>query len=81
MAKVNKKTLHFNLIFRPEAEGGFTVLVPSLPGCISYGETLEEAKEMIHDAIAGYLVSADKHGEKITSDEEVFTATLDFSYA
>lgn len=81
MKKITSKTLHFNLIFRPEAEGGFTVLVPSLPGCVSYGETLVEAKEMIHDAIVGYLESAKKHGEKIMSDEEIFMATLDFSYA
>ena len=81
MIKGNKKILHFNLIFRPEAEGGFTVLVPALPGCVSYGETLVEAKEMIHDAIEGYVASAKKNGEKIMSDEESFMTTLDFSYA
>lgn len=81
MAKVTKKTLHFNLIFRPEAEGGFTVFAPSLPGCVSYGRTLVEAKAMIEDAVTGYVASAKKHGEKIMSDEEVFTATFDLSYA
>ena len=51
----------FNVIFRPEAEGGFTAIVPALPGCISYGKTLAQAKEMIVDAIDGYLVSLKNH--------------------
>ncbi len=64
--------LQFNLIFRPEPEGGFTVIVPSLPGCITYGRNLNEAKQMAADAISGYLVSLKKHKETIFSDEENF---------
>lgn len=78
MARSNKKNIHFNLIFRPEVEGGFTVLVPALPGCVTYGRDLEEAKKMVADAIDGYLKSAKKHGEKIVGDEESFITTLDF---
>lgn len=63
-------TLQFHTLFRPEPEGGYTALVPSLPGCISYGETLEEAKEMIADAIEGYLVSLQKHNESIPTDAD-----------
>ena len=59
------KILHYNLIFKPEAEGGFTVIVPSLPGCVTYGKNLEEAKEMARDAIEGYLYSLKKHKEAI----------------
>ena len=47
----------YNVIFRPEPEGGFTVLVPALPGCVSYGRTLKEARQMAADAIEGYIVS------------------------
>ena len=43
------------LELQPEPEGGYTVTVPSLPGCISYGETFENAMEMIKDAIEGWL--------------------------
>jgi len=57
--------LRYNVIFRPEPEGGFTVVVPSLPGCVSYGEDLQEAKTMIVDAIHGYIVSLRKHKEVI----------------
>ena len=75
------KFLHYNLIFRPEPEGGFTVLVPALPGCISYGHDLAEAKEMARDAIAAYLKSARKRREKVVSDEHNFIASLDVAYA
>jgi predicted RNase H-like HicB family nuclease len=50
-----RKNLRFNVIFRPEPEGGFTVIVPSLPGCVTYGRNLEEAKKMAVDAIKGYI--------------------------
>ena len=71
------KILHYNLIFKPEAEGGFTVIVPSLPGCVTYGKNLEEAKEMARDAIEGYLYSLKKHKEIIPSDADNFVATID----
>jgi len=58
-------TLNYNLIFKPEPEGGFTVIVPSLPGCITYGKNLEEAKKMAKDAILGYIESLKKHKEPI----------------
>ena len=53
----NMDTLDYTIILHPEPEGGFTVSVPSLPGCITYGQTLDEAKRMATDAIRGYLVS------------------------
>lgn len=52
-------------MYRREPEGGYTAIVPSLPGCVSYGKNLEQAQEMIQDAIAGYLVSLKKHKEPI----------------
>ena len=45
-----------------EPEGGYTISVPSLPGCISYGKTFEEAMEMIKDAMAGWLAVAREEG-------------------
>jgi len=39
------KIFRYNIIFRSEPEGGFTVLVPSLPGCVTYGKNLKEAKK------------------------------------
>ena len=54
---MKKKVLEFQIILRPEKEGGYTVFVPDLPGCITYGKTLEEAYEMARDAINIYLYS------------------------
>lgn len=69
--------LRYNVIFRPEPEGGFTALVPSLPGCVSYGEDLQEAKAMIVDAIHGYIASLKKHKEVIPIDEESFFTSIE----
>ncbi len=49
------KVLNYNVIFQKEAEGGFSVWVPALPGCASQGETFEEALDNIKEAIALYL--------------------------
>jgi len=68
---------HFNLIFRPELEGGFTVIIPALPGCITYGKTLKEARTMAKDAIEAYLVTLKKHDEKIVDDSNSFITFID----
>jgi len=64
---MRKSRYRFNIILRPEPEGGFTALVPALPGCVTYGRTLIEAREMVKDAIAGYIESLRKHKEPIPS--------------
>ena len=51
----------------PAEEGGYIVSCPALPGCVSQGESREEALAMIKDAIEGYLASLKKHGEDIPS--------------
>lgn len=66
------KILQYNVIFRPERDGGFTVFAPSLPGCISYGKDLKEAKKMILDAIGGYITSLKKHNQEVPTDTENF---------
>jgi len=45
----------FNILLQPEPEGGYTVTCPSLPGLVTYGETLDEARAMAADAIESYL--------------------------
>ena len=72
-----KKTFRYNVILRPEPEGGFTVVVPSLPGCVTYGRNLKEARKMAVDAIKGYIVSLKKHKELIPTDEESFFTSVD----
>ncbi|MCP3931838.1 MAG: type II toxin-antitoxin system HicB family antitoxin [Bacteroidetes bacterium] len=43
------------VVFEPSEEGGYTVYVPSLPGCISEGDNKEEALTNIREAIEFYL--------------------------
>ena len=73
--------LHYNIVFRAEPEGGFTVLVPALSGCVTYGKNLLEAKKMAEDAIRGYISSLKKHGEPIPTDTESFFTSVDLEYA
>jgi predicted RNase H-like HicB family nuclease len=47
--------MKLKVVLEPSDEGGFTVYVPSLPGCISEGETIEEALTNIREAIDLYL--------------------------
>ncbi|MBE9104244.1 type II toxin-antitoxin system HicB family antitoxin [Nostoc cf. edaphicum LEGE 07299] len=47
--------MKLRVVLESSDEGGYTVHVPSLPGCISEGETLEEALENIQEAIELYL--------------------------
>jgi predicted RNase H-like HicB family nuclease len=47
--------MKLKVILEPSDEGGFTVYVPFLPGCISEGDTIEEALANIEEALALYL--------------------------
>jgi len=47
--------MRFQVVLEPSDEGGYTVFVPSLPGCISEGETIEDALANIQEAIELYL--------------------------
>ena len=47
----------FKIILEPEAEGGFSVFVPALPGCATQGETLEECLKNAKEAIELYIQS------------------------
>lgn len=66
----------YSLIFVQEPEGGYTVTVPALAGCITYGETFEEAKKMAEDAILAYIESLKKHGEPIPHEDSVIVGTI-----
>ena len=49
--------MNFKVVLEPQEEGGYTVYVPTLPGCVSQGETAEEATANIREAIDVYLES------------------------
>ena len=52
----------YEIILQPESEGGFSVLVPELPGVATQGETIEEATEMAREAIESYLEAMHEDG-------------------
>lgn len=57
--------LTYSVELEPQKEGGYTARVPVLPGCISEGDTFEEALKNIQDAIEGYLKVLAKHNRPI----------------
>lgn len=59
--------MKLKIMFEPSDEGGYTVLVPSLPGCISEGNTLEEARVNILEAIQLYLAPVPDEFAPMTS--------------
>jgi antitoxin HicB len=73
--------LQYNVIFRSEPEGGYSVIVPALPGCISYGRDLKQARAMAADAINCYILSLKKHKEPIPSDEDTFISSIQLPLA
>lgn len=74
------KTFNYQVLLRPESEGGFTVIVPSLPGCVTYGKDLNQAREMAKDAIGAYLASLQKHHEAIPEDKDSLLTSVEFEY-
>jgi antitoxin HicB len=72
-------SLTYKVLLKPEPEGGYTVNVPALPGCITYGETLEEAKVNAQEAIELYVESLKEHGEDIPTDIDVLEYNLQLS--
>ena len=65
----------YKIFLHKEPEGGFTVTVPTLPGCITYGEDVDEAIAMGREAIELYIEALQERGEAIPHD----TNTLEYS--
>lgn len=61
----------YTIILEPDNdEGGYTVTVPALPGCITQGETIEECIQRAQEAIIGYIESLIAHGEPVPLEAE-----------
>ncbi|MDO8582078.1 MAG: type II toxin-antitoxin system HicB family antitoxin [bacterium] len=65
-----KKIASYTVLFERATEGGYIASVPLLPGCMTQGETFEEAKEKIKDAISGYLSVLQEDGDEIPVEQE-----------
>jgi predicted RNase H-like HicB family nuclease len=61
----------FTVLFEPAEEGGYVATCPALPGLVTEGDTLEEARTNARDAIQGYLESLAKDGMEPPTDKEL----------
>lgn len=75
--KISKKVYSFSVIYEADPDGGYVVSVPSLPGCYTQGETLEESERNIKEAIGAYLESVARHGRVRLREEKVFQGRVE----
>jgi len=69
----------YKLLLRKEPEGQYTVIVPALPGCITFGENIDHAIEMAKEAIQLYVEELQDRGEEIPDDSETLEYSLNIS--
>lgn len=65
----------YKILLQKEDEGGYTVVVPALPGCITYGENVEEAITMAKETVELYIEELKERNEPIPDDRD----TLEYS--
>ena len=56
----------YKILINKESEGGYTVTVPALPGCITYGENVDHAITMAKEAIELYIEELESRGEPMS---------------
>ena len=60
--------MRYTVLLEPEDDGGLVVSVPALPGCISQGDTREEALANIREAISLYLEDCREAGDIVPTE-------------
>ncbi len=65
----------YKILLNKESEGKYTVTVPALPGCVTYGDNIDHAIEMAREAIELYITELKERGEEIPDDNN----TLEYS--
>jgi antitoxin HicB len=68
--------MRYSVVLLPEEDGRFTVTVPALPGCVTYGNSVEHALERVRDAIQQYVASLESHGEPLPEEYAPAQVTL-----
>jgi antitoxin HicB len=66
---VSAHQYRYTVLFEPADEGGYTVTCPSLPGLVTEGDTIEEARANAAEAIRGYLEALAKEGQPIPPED------------
>ena len=72
MAKNKRPTMNFTYTIQiePAEEGGYNVFVPALPGCVTQGDTYEEAVDMAQEAIEGFLEALAMAGQPMPTEPQ-----------
>lgn len=59
----------YTFVFDPDPEGGYVVTCPALPGLVTHGRSLDEAREMARDAMEGYVGVLIEDGEAVPESD------------
>ncbi len=69
----------YKIHLHKEEEGGYTVTVPALPGCITYGENVDESISMAKEAIELYIEELKQRDEPIPDDSNTLEYSLNLN--
>jgi antitoxin HicB len=69
--RTTPKGLSYQIDLIPDEDGGYTVVVPALPGCVSYGESVEAATRNAREAIELHLANLAAHKQPIPQGHEL----------
>ena len=77
------RDLQVTVVFEEDEDGGYTVVSPSVPGCVSYGKTIEEGKRNFQKALKLHLACLKAHSKakRLPEPKNIFTAVLHLSAA
>ncbi|HMQ79694.1 MAG TPA: type II toxin-antitoxin system HicB family antitoxin [Ignavibacteria bacterium] len=70
------RILNYRLLLKKEPEGGYTVTVPSLEGCVTYGETVDDCIKNAREAIELYVETLKEFNEPIPTEDDILEYTL-----
>ena len=59
--------MDYVVVIEKAADGSYSAYVPDLPGCVACGDSVEEARRLIEEAVALHIESLRKHGEPVPS--------------
>ena len=71
----------YKILLNKEPEGGYMVTVPALPGCITQGDTVDEALSMAKEAIELYLEELQERGEMIPDNNDTLEYSINMNIA
>ena len=69
----------YKILLHKEPEGQYTATVPTLPGCITFGENVEHAIQMAREAIKLYIEELQDRGEDVPDDTDTLEYSVSFT--